>query len=161
MKRFKLTIPVRQGEILNLKWQDIDFSRRVITVHKTKNKDPKVIPLNNTAIEILSGKSRVVTISGYVFSTQNGTMISRWNLQREFKHALRKAEIENFRFHDLRHTFATRLVQSGIDLYTVSKLLGHRDITTTQRYAHHYPESLRSGVEVLDKCYKSATIGVL
>ena len=62
---------------------------------------------------------------------------------------------------DLRHTFATRLVQAGVDLYTVSKLLGHREITTTQRYAHHYPESLRSGVEVLDKCYKSATIGVL
>jgi integrase len=56
--------------------------------------------------------------------------------------------ILHVRFHDLRHTFATRLVQSGVDLYKVSKLLGHRDIKTTQRYAHHYPESLRDGVEV-------------
>jgi len=145
-----LNTGMRQGEILNLKWQDIDFSRKVITVHKTKNKDPKVIPLNNTAIKIFSGKSRVVTISGYVFATQNATMISRWNLQREFKNALRKAEIENFRFHDLRHTFATRLVQAGVDLYSVAKLLGHRDISTTQRYAHHCTESLRPSVELLE-----------
>lgn len=56
-----------------------------------------------------------------------------------------------FRFHDLRHTFATRLVQAGVDLYKVAKLLGHKDIRMTQRYAHHYPESLRDGVEVLDR----------
>jgi len=104
-------------------------------------------------------KSRVVNISGYVFSTTNGTRINRWNLKREFANALRKAGITDFRFHDLRHTFATRLVQSGIDLYRVAKLLGHRDVSTTQRYAHHCPESLRSSVEMLDKCYKSVTIG--
>lgn len=56
----------------------------------------------------------------------------------------------DFTFHDLRHTFATRLVQKGVDLYKVSKLLGHKDIATTQRYAHHYPESLRDGVNILD-----------
>ncbi len=64
-----------------------------------------------------------------------------------------EAAIAHVRFHDLRHTFATRLVQSGIDLYKVSKLLGHRDIKTTQRYAHHYPESLRDGGESLNDFY--------
>ena len=63
---------------------------------------------------------------------------------------LRDADIEGFRFHDLRHTFATRLVHQGIDLYKVQRLLGHRDIKTTQRYAHHYPESLRESGEILD-----------
>jgi integrase len=57
----------------------------------------------------------------------------------------------DIRFHDLRHTFATRLVQAGVELYKVQRLLGHKSPMMTQRYAHHYPESLRDGVEVLDR----------
>jgi integrase len=64
---------------------------------------------------------------------------------------LKRVGIEDFRFHDLRHTFATRLAQAGVDLYKIAKLLGHKDIKMTQRYSHHYPESLRDGVEVLDR----------
>ncbi|HYA86539.1 MAG TPA: tyrosine-type recombinase/integrase, partial [Nitrospirota bacterium] len=67
--------------------------------------------------------------------------------------ALIKAGIKKCRFHDLRHTFATRLVQSGVDLYKVQKLLRHKSPIMTQRYAHHYPESLRDSVETLDKNY--------
>ena len=62
-----------------------------------------------------------------------------------------QAKIEGFHFHDLRHTFATILVQSGIDLYKVQQLLGHKSPVMTQRYAHHYLESLRNEVEVLDR----------
>ena len=58
----------------------------------------------------------------------------------------------------MRHTFATRLVQNGVDLYKVKELLGHKTLAMTMRYAHHYPESLRSSVELLDMCYKSVTI---
>lgn len=65
--------------------------------------------------------------------------------------ARKTADLEDVRFHDLRHTFATRLVQAGIDLYVVKELLGHKTITMTTRYAHHNPESLRHGVEVLDR----------
>lgn len=65
--------------------------------------------------------------------------------------ALERTGITDFHFHDLRHTFATRLVQNGVDLYKVQKLPGHKSITMTQRYAHHYPEGLRSSVEVLDR----------
>jgi len=153
-----LNTGMRQSEILNLRWQDVDLFRKIITVRKTKNKVPKVIPLNQSAYKLLLRRNKVVNMPGYVFATRNGTRISKRNLHREFVNALKKAEITNFRFHDLRHTFATRLVQSGIDLYSVARLLGHRDITTTQRYAHHSPESLRSSVEVLDKCYNSVTI---
>jgi site-specific recombinase XerD len=64
---------------------------------------------------------------------------------------MKLCHIENFHFHDLRHTFATSLVQSGIDLYKVQRLLGHKSPIMTQRYAHHYPESLRDGVEILDQ----------
>jgi len=71
---------------------------------------------------------------------------------------MKKAEITDFRFHDLRHTFATRLAQAGVDLYKISKLLGHKNIRTTQRYAHHCPDSLRDGVEILETDYNLTTI---
>lgn len=64
---------------------------------------------------------------------------------------MERAKIEDFKFHDLRHTFATRLAQAGVDIFKIAKLLGHKDIKITQRYSHHYSESLRDGVEVLDK----------
>lgn len=90
-------------------------------------------------------------MSGYVFRDENGEMIKADKLKKEFRKAVKKSGIAHFRFHDLRHTFATRLVQAGVDLYQVAKLLGHKDISTTQRYAHHYPESLRDGVKTLDR----------
>lgn len=70
---------------------------------------------------------------------------------RAFYVAIQKTGIENLRFHDLRHTFATRLVQNGVDIYTVQKLGRRKNISMVMRYAHHHPESLRSGVEVLDR----------
>ncbi len=73
----------------------------------------------------------------------------------DFGGVLEKAEIENFKFHDLRHTFATRLAQSGIDIYKTAKLLGHEDIRMTQKYTHHCPESLRYGVEILESYYNA------
>ncbi len=119
---------------------------------RSKNGERRTIPLNQSALEVLKSKAKVRHIKGsYVFTITIGTRIDQANLLKAFYQALEKAKIEHFRFHDLRHTFATRLVQAGIDLYKVAKLLGHKDIRMTQRYSHHYPESLRDGVEVLDK----------
>jgi integrase len=78
-----------------------------------------------------------------------GTELDGSNL--EDLRPLKAAQIEDLHFHDLRHTFATRLVQAGVDLYKVQRLLGHKSPSMTQRYAHHYPESLRDGVEILDR----------
>jgi site-specific recombinase XerD len=84
--------------------------------------------------------------------------ISVRSLRVAFEATPDKAGITNFRFHDLRHTFATKLVQNGVDLYKVKELLGHKTLAMTARYSHHYPESLRSSVEVPDHCYKFTTI---
>lgn len=73
--------------------------------------------------------------------------------------AMWRAGIEDFTFHGLRHTFASRLVQGGVDLYKISKLLGHKDIKTTQRYSHHCPDSLQDGVEMLETDYALTTVG--
>jgi integrase len=74
-----------------------------------------------------------------------------YEIKRAFKNTLKKAKIENFRFHDLRHSFASSLVQKGVDLYQVQRLLGHKDSRMTQRYAHLSPEDLRDAVLKLDK----------
>ncbi len=149
---FALHTGMRRGEILNLNWKDIDMFRRIVTVHKSKNGGKRSIPMSSTLYDLLNRKQRVRSILGHVFP------INEHTLRSGFERAIRNAGIQDFTFHDLRHTFATRLIQNGVDLYKVKELLGHKTILMTMRYAHHYPESLRSSVEVLDKWYNSGTI---
>jgi integrase len=89
--------------------------------------------------------------SAHVFTSREGTRLDARNLLRAFYAACKDAKIAHLRFHDLRHTFATRLVQAGVDLYTVQKLGRWRTVQMVVRYAHHYSESLRPGVEALDR----------
>ncbi|WKZ14515.1 MAG: site-specific integrase [Candidatus Jettenia caeni] len=93
-----------------------------------------------------------------VFVNSKETKIDRHNLRRAFNIAVEKAGIEGFHFHDLRHTFATRLTQGGADLYMISKLLGHQDIRMTQRYAHHCSENLRTAIQVLEVGHNSVIV---
>ncbi|HME44484.1 MAG TPA: site-specific integrase [Syntrophorhabdales bacterium] len=144
---------VRRGELLALTWRDIDGKQRIIRIERSKNGEKRSIPISETLQGTL-GAIKVRDISGKVFP------IAVRSLRAAFDKTLEKARIEDFHFHDLRHTFATRLVQNGVDLYKVKELLGHKTIAMTMRYSHHYPESLRSSVEVLDRCYNSAAVGV-
>lgn len=142
---------MRKGEILNLQWREVNFIRKIVTVIKSKNGEKRSVPMSKTLYNTLQD-IKVRDISGRVFP------ISDRSLREAFKTALEKAGIADFRIHDLRHTFATRLVQNGVDLYRVKELLGHKTIAMTMRYAHHYPESLRSSVEVLDACHVLVTV---
>jgi integrase len=144
---------MRRGEILDLKWQDVDFAKRTIMIVKSKNGERRMIPMSNFVKEVLS-KVKIRDISGKVFP------IAVRSLRVAYEKALSKAEIEDFTFHDLRHSFATKLVQRGVDLYKVKELLGHKTLAMTARYAHHYSESLRASIETLDLCYNSATIEI-
>jgi site-specific recombinase XerD len=104
-------------------------------------------------MEVLKARAKVRHISSdLVFYTANGKKLDARDLLRAFYSAVKKANISNLRWHDAtRHTFATRLVQGGTDVYTVQKLGRWRNISMVMRYAHHHSESLRSGVEVLDR----------
>lgn len=144
---------MRRGEILELRWQNVDLFKRVIGIVKSKNGEKRTIPMSKTLLNLFKNMN-VRDISGRVFP------ISGSSIRQAFDKVVAKVGLEDFRFHDLRHTFATRLVQNGVDLYKVKELLGHKTITMTMRYAHHYSESLRSSVEVLDNCYNSATFEV-
>ncbi len=140
------------GEILTLTWKDVDLQRRVITIQASKGGIKKSIPVSNTLYETLLKRSKISHISNKVFPVKKGT------LKDAFGSTVERARIEDFHFHDLRHSFATRLVQGGIDLYAIQKLLGHKTIRMTERYSHHYPESLRPSISVLDNCYNFATV---
>jgi integrase len=156
---FNLHTGLRQDELLSLTWDRVDVLRKTILIKDTKNGKPRTIPLNRDVLDILETKSKVVSFkSRIVFHSKCGTKIDKHNLRRAFVIAMERAGIEDFTFHGLRHTFATRLAQSGYDLYKISKLLGHKDIKTTQRYAHHCPDSLRDGVEMLEADCKMTAV---
>ena len=141
---------MRKENILSLKWEQIDLTRRIILLEKTKNNERLVIPLNNTLLELFRRLSKVRHIrSSYVFCKPDGKRYVE--VKTSFKKALNKAGITNFRFHDLRHCFASALVQRGADLYEVQRLLGHKSHAMTQRYAHLAPENLRKAVLRLDE----------
>ncbi len=157
---FALNTGLRQDELLSLEWDRVNLFRKTILIQKTKNGKPKTLPLNKIALDVLNRRLKVKSIKNdFVFFNKNGKKINKHNLRMSFYRVMKKAEIKDFRWHDLRHTFATRLAQAGVDIYKISKLLGHKDIKMTQRYSHHCPDSLRDGVEILESDYNLTTIG--
>ena len=126
---------MRRGEILGLKWRDIDFKRNFITLLDTKNGEKREVPMSELVKTALI-RVRKHPDSQYIFCNKDGKPYH--NLRKTFFTALKKAGIIDFRFHDLRHTFASHLVMAGFDLYTVAALLGHKDIRMTLRYSHLY-----------------------
>lgn len=132
---------MRQGEIIRLEWKDIDFEANGITVRFSKPGKFRKIPLHGDLAKILEENRQK---SGLVY---NGTVRTiEWELV-----LIRRAlpDIAHFRFHDLRHTFASLLIKSGVDIYTVSKLLGHAQVTTTQIYSHLYEDHVQDAVKKL------------
>lgn len=149
---FAVQTGLRQSEILDLQWSRVDLFRRTITILEQKNGGKDTLPVNGRALEVLKEQAKLwQSTSPYVFPNSDGRRRSSGNLLRAFYKALKRAEIKALRFHDLRHTFATRLVQAGVDLYAVQKLGRWRTLSMVMRYGHHYAESLRPGIEVLDK----------
>ena len=148
---FAIYTGMRMGEILALTWTGADLFRRTVTVFRSKNGERRTIPVNTTVLGLLKDKyaARPRT-TDIVFHSQTDTPLDGSNIRRALTTALDIAKIQDLHFHDLRHTFATRMVQAGIDLYKVQRLLGHKSPIMTQRYAHHYPESLRDGVDALE-----------
>jgi integrase len=155
---FAVNTGLRMGEILALTWGAVDLCRRTLTVLRSKNGERRTIPLNRTVVELLSNREKLRPASTeLVFWSKVGTRLDGPNLRRAFRLIVKKSRLDDFHFHDLRHTFATRMVQAGVDLYKVQRLLGHKSPQMTQRYAHHYPESLRDGVDALDVMGKVST----
>jgi integrase len=141
-----LNTGMRKGEILNLKWSNVDFKTGHILVEETKNGEIRRVPMNKKLTAILeSGKK--ISKGEYVFS-ENGKPYG--DVKTGWWSALKKAKIEGFRFHDLRHTFGSRLGMAGVDIRTIQELMGHKDIKMTMRYSHPTPEHKKNAVKMLD-----------
>lgn len=143
-----LNTGMRKSEILNLKWHDIDFKGDIIYLLKTKNNNKREIPMND-AVKTALIKVKRHPESQYIFCGKNGKPMQ--NIRKSFFTALKKAGIINFRFHDLRHTFASQLVTFGVDLNTVRELLGHKSLEMTLRYSHLSPDHKKRAVDILGK----------
>lgn len=143
-----LNTGMRKGEILSLEWDNhIDLKHGFILLDKTKNGDRREVPINATLSETLKGIVRRLD-SPYVFIDSKGKRFL--DIKGSWKSALRRTGIKNFRFHDLRHTFASQLVMAGVDITTIKELLGHKTLNMTLRYAHLAPSHKVNAVGVLD-----------
>ena len=129
---------MRVGEILSLKWQEVDFEHGFIRVVKSKNFESRDIPINSHLEETLRGVKALMNPGPYVFCKENGEKYR--DVDYLFSKARKQAELKDFRFHDLRHTAASLFASRGCDLITLQNLLGHKSIMMTQRYAHLIPE---------------------
>ncbi len=145
---FALNTGCRKGEILSLKWENVDLKHGFIRLDRTKNGERRDIPISDTLKAALQGLTRRLDVS-YVFHDPN-TGNPYQDVKRSFQTACRRAGIADFHFHDLRHTFASHLVMAGVDITTVSKLLGHKSLTMTLRYAHLAPNHLQNAVNMLN-----------
>jgi integrase len=141
---------MRRGELFALTWHSVDLVAGRITVHgaTAKSGTTRHVPLNAEALAVLRGwRDQAPDGSGLVFPGKHGDALS--NVRRSWEAVLRAAGITRFRWHDLRHTFASKLVMAGVDLNTVRELLGHSDYKMTQRYAHLAPEHKAAAVAKL------------
>ncbi|HKS40337.1 MAG TPA: site-specific integrase [Blastocatellia bacterium] len=149
-----LQTAMRQGEIVNLRWPQVDFYRDCIYVTNTKSGKDRVVPMNEISRQELlalrdNGSERVF-----------GNTLPQ--VKKSFKVATAKANIEDFRFHDLRHTAATRMADAGVDAFTIAAILGHATLQMASRYTHATDESKRKAIAGLSKhrqesCHKIVT----
>jgi site-specific recombinase XerD len=156
-----LSTGIRKGTLFSLEWRDVNFTEKLLTLRAEVEKSDKTrfMPLNDTAYDVLSKwheQSRKTSPNALVFpSPKTGERMDNCNTAWEA--LLKRAGIDNFRWHDMRHDFASQLVMAGVDLNTVRELMGHADLKMTVRYAHLAPESKLQAVKVLDKKRKNIT----
>ncbi|WP_018862278.1 site-specific integrase [Thioalkalivibrio sp. ALJ3] len=145
-----LNTGLRRGELLQLRWNNVDLDRNILTVDgaNAKSAMTRHVPLNAEASRVFSSWAGRGKPSPYVFPGSDGQPMK--DLKSSWKRLKNRAGLPDIRFHDLRHTFASKLVMHAVDLNTVRELLGHSDIKQTLRYAHLAPKQKAAAVQLLD-----------
>lgn len=171
MITFAFYTGMRLNEIVNLTWRNVNLTTRIITVgdeqFTTKGRNQRYIPICEEVFEVLvkcktkdvKGTtssilplSKVEKLNGYVFCKPNGEVFTGDYISKTFKKACREAGIDkDIHFHSLRHSFASNLVQKGVNLYTIKELLGHSSIATTEIYSHLNMDALKAAIRTFDQ----------
>jgi integrase len=141
---------MRQGEILGLRWEHIDFDLKTIYVAHSKSGKPRRIPMSDPVEVKLRSLRQDASSEEHVFSYAR-TGLKLTTFRHAWEGACKQAKIFVLRFHDLRHTFATRLRSKGVHEMDIMSLLGHTTLQMTSRYTHAMPENLRIAVDSLNK----------
>lgn len=160
-----LSTGIRRGSLFSLEWRDINFADKTIMIRAATSKSGKqyYVPLNKVAFDTLScwhRQSKHTAPGNLVFpSPKTGKKMD--NCKKAWEAILKKAKIEDFRWHDMRHDFASQLVMIGVDLNMVRELLGHADLQMTLRYAHLAPAAKMRAVEMLaENVFEASTQAV-
>ncbi len=141
---------IRRGEAFDLTWDNVNLDQKIITIigEIAKSKRTRHIPLSPTAFKVLTDwKAQTTTLSGRVFPGEDGGRLG--DIRKSWGSILKTADISHFRWHDMRHDFASRLVMKGVPLNTVRELCGHSDLNTTLRYAHLAPDHKADAVALI------------
>ena len=140
---------MRRGELFHLKWADVNLVSSQVTVRgeRAKSGQTRHIPLNRSAVATLAQWKEQSAGGSYVFQAKGGDALT--NVKSSWRSVVKAARLTSFRFHDLRHDFASKLVMAGVPLNTVRDLLGHGDLQTTLRYAHLAPDHKADAVELI------------
>lgn len=131
-----LSTGMREGEIMGLRWADVDFERRRVLLHETKNGERRAVPLIGTAVEVLRSVDRGNAADHDLLFPSKVNASKPMDLRTPWETALKHADIQDFRFHDLRHTAASYLAMSGASLAEIAEVLGHKTLSMVKRYAH-------------------------
>ncbi len=142
-----LNTGMRKGELLHLEWIDVDLTNRILTVRNSKNNESRNIPINDTLYQLLSDL-KAKTKYKLVFCHQDGSPFHE--LYYGFIAAVKRAGISDFRFHDLRHTFASWLANQAVDIRVIQVILGHKTLAMTMRYSHLSEKILQEAVKKID-----------
>jgi integrase len=133
---------------LRLRWSDVDVETGSVCVRRDKAGDGRWVVLSAEALDTIRNIRRKRVLSSLVFTTPEGHSLHN-NFKRYWNQACSKAKLEDFRFHDLRHTFASRLVRQGVSSYVVQHAGGWKTASMMARYAHLDPTTIRAAVEML------------
>jgi integrase len=139
---------LRKSEFLGLRWKDVDLRAGMLTIPRSKNGETRHVPLTSTVRAIVGSLPRSLRGAALVFPNSEGKRDLRWP-EKTVPAAVADAQIEDFRFHDLQHTFASRLAMEGVDLLTIKELGGWKTLSMVQRYAHLSPGHRHTAIERL------------